>query len=30
MADEDINEGYLWTELIKKNILEHMRGGLID
>ncbi len=29
-ADEEINEECLWTELIKKNILWHMQGGLID
>ena len=29
-ADEEINEKGLWTELIKKNILWHMQGGLID
>lgn len=29
-ADGDINGGCLRTELIKKNILQHMRGGLID
>lgn len=29
-ADGEINEESLWTELIKKNILWHMQGELID
>lgn len=29
-ADEEINVECLWIELIKKNILQHMQGELID